>query len=712
MADADKTKILIVDDLPEKHLVYRSVLEELGQELISAHSGAEALREVLRHDFAVILLDVRMPGMDGFETAALIRGRKKSAYTPIIFITSFADDVHAAQGYASGAVDFILAPVVPEILRAKVTVFVDLFQMTQEMKRRAEERVALAEERTRRAAAEESNRRLGFLAEACEVLGQSLDYQVTARDLAQLSIPFLADLAAVALPRRSEGDGKLIVAANRGDDSFLDEFASHACLPEKIATAIARVLSSGSAEFLPEPLSASPDSSTTAIILPMHARGQVCAALALSREASNRRFCAADLSMAETLASRAAVALDNARLYQDIQQADRQKNEFLSMLAHELRNPLAPIRNAVHVLRLQDTEPQDLHWAGDVIERQVKHMVRLVDDLLDVSRITLGKIGLKLEPVEIAAVVADALEVSRPAIEARRHRLDVTLGQKPLWVNGDATRLAQVLTNLLNNAAKYTDEGGQIWLTVGEEEGSVVLRVRDSGIGISPEMLSTIFDLFTQADRSLDRSQGGLGIGLTLVRRLVEMHGGCVQAHSEGPGRGSEFVVYLPVLSEERAPAGAAADVESQTPPGAGCRVLVVDDNVDAAESLAILLRLGGCEVRVAYDGQAALAAAQTFHPAFFVLDIGLPGMDGFEVARRLRAQPSTRDAVLVAVTGYGQEEDRVCSQQAGFDHHLVKPIDLGTLQKLLNAVPAKSLPALTASEPGKNGQRSADLPK
>jgi signal transduction histidine kinase len=698
MADTDKTKILIVDDLPEKLLVYRTVLEDLGQELICAQSGGEALKQVLQHDFAVILLDVNMPDIDGFETAALIRGRKRSACSPIIFVTAMADDVRAAMGYAHGAVDYILAPVVPEVLRAKVKVFVDLFQMTQQVRRQAEERVALAEERSKRAAAEESNRRLAFLARGCDVLGQSLDAEVTARDLARLPVPFLADLSAVAFPARPGAEGRLVVARARGDDVALDEHAGPDRLPPALAAAVGRILSGGPAECF----AAGPGD---AVVLPLQARGRVCAALVLSREPSGRRFDPAELSMAETLASRAAVALDNAQLYQDVQEADRQKNEFLSMLAHELRNPLAPIRNAVHVLRLQAEGKPELDWARDVIDRQVKHLVRLVDDLLDVSRITRGKVRLQLEPLSLAAVVAEAVEASNPEIQAREHRLEVALPPGPVWVQGDATRLAQVVTNLLNNAAKYTDPGGRIGLTVGQEESTAVVRVRDNGVGIPGEMLSTVFNLFTQADRSLDRSQGGLGIGLTLVKRLVEMHGGSVEARSAGTGQGSEFVVRLPALAGGEVRAGAAAGGNAPELSGAPCGVLLVDDNVDAAESLAILLRLGGCAVRVAHDGPSALAAARACPPEFVVLDIGLPGMDGYEVARRLRAEPATRDAVLVALTGYGRDEDQTRSREAGFDHHFIKPVDFAELQKVFEAVRP-----LAGAAPGKNGQGAAGI--
>jgi PAS domain S-box-containing protein len=370
-----------------------------------------------------------------------------------------------------------------------------------------------------------------------------------------------------------------------------------------------------------------------------------------------------------------------------LQEADRRKDEFLAMLGHELRNPLAPIRNAVHVLRLFGPADEQQRWARDVIQRQAEQLSRLVDDLLDVSRITGGKIQLVKERVEITVVVARAVETSRPLIDARRHDLRVTLPTESLPVEADVTRLAQVLVNLLNNAAKYTEPGGRIGLAIERAGGDVVVRVRDTGVGIPPEALPRVFDLFTQAQRTLDSAQGGLGIGLSLVKRLVELHGGSVEAHSEGPGKGSEFTVRLPLLG------GAGCGVGNEQPgrtahPAPRARqprrVLVVDDNRDAAETLALLLRSAGHEVCLAYDGVEALAAAEGFGPEVAFLDIGLPGLDGYEVARRLRQRPGK--LLLVAVTGYGQEEDRRRAHAAGFDRHLVKPVDPTVLQELLAA--------------------------
>jgi PAS domain S-box-containing protein len=374
---------------------------------------------------------------------------------------------------------------------------------------------------------------------------------------------------------------------------------------------------------------------------------------------------------------------DQKRAQEALAEADRRKDEFLAMLAHELRNPLAPIRNAAQVLNLLGPADANLQWARDVIERQVRHLARLVDDLLDVSRITRGKIALHKEAVELAVVVARAVETARPLIDARRQELTVTLPPGPVRVEADPTRLAQVVSNLLNNASKFTEEGGHVRLAVERSGGEVRVSVRDSGIGIPADLLPQVFDLFTQGDRSLARSEGGLGIGLTVVKSLVEMQGGRVSVSSAGPGQGSEFVVRLPAL--EPAPSPTAEGGETGPPPGPASprRVLVVDDNEDAAESLALLLRVAGHEARTAYDGPTALTAVDAFRPEVVILDIGLPRMDGYEVARRLRERAAGPRPLLVTLTDYGQEDDRRRAGEAGFDAHLVKPADLAALHRL-----------------------------
>ncbi len=356
----------------------------------------------------------------------------------------------------------------------------------------------------------------------------------------------------------------------------------------------------------------------------------------------------------------------------------------------------APIRNAVHILRLRGSQEPEMKSIQEMVDRQVQQLIRLVDDLLDLSRITRGKIRLQTELLDMADVIARAVETSQPLLDAREHELTVTLPTEPLGVCGDPVRLAQVLANLLNNAAKYTEIGGHIRLTAEQEDGEVVLRVKDNGVGIPPNMLTSIFELFTQVDRSLDRAQGGLGIGLTLVHKLVEMHGGRVEAFSAGPNQGSEFVVHLPAatLSGECQPLegrggvtpslqGADVPRSEQRP----CRVLIVDDNTDGARSLSMVLELRGHKVRTCYDGASGLTEAEAFEPEIVLLDIGLPGMDGFEVARRLRAQPRLPQPLLVALTGYGQAEDVRRSREAGFDHHLVKPADPEALTALFTSL-------------------------
>jgi signal transduction histidine kinase/DNA-binding response OmpR family regulator len=707
MANGEIVDILVVDDLPEKLLVYATILERLGQNVVTARSGREALRYLLEREFAVILLDVNMPDMDGFETAAMIRSRRQTAHTPIIFITAFNDEMHTAQGYSLGAVDYILSPVVPDILCTKVGVFVDLYKKTEQLKQQAEQRVALVREQAARAAAEEASRHLAFLAEASAVLARSLEYQEIPRGLARHAVPFLGDLCAVTLidendPNHSRTE--LVWISPHGGPC--NQASVSGVIPLASLADLSRcVLETGKAELhanfrtphqgldaadalpcsdgrnVPIP-SLEPRS---VIVVPLRARGRFFGTIALARYDPGRRYGTADLALAEDLAGRAAIAIDNARLYRNIQENDRRKNEFLAMLAHELRNPLAPIRNAVELLRRLGPEDADLHWANDVISRQVEQLVRLVDDLLDISRITEGKIQLRKEPINLAAAVTRAVETSRPLIDARKHELIVSLPPKPLRVNADSVRIAQVLSNLLNNAAKYTEEGGKIELEVTRVDDEALVRVRDNGVGISAEMLSRVFDLFTQADRSLDRSQGGLGVGLTLARRLVEMHGGNVQAFSEGTNRGCELVIRLPALAETCPSAVDENRFHSGPKDHHPRRILIVDDHPDVTRSLARLLRLSGHEVRTSLDGPTALEELASFRPEIVLLDIGLPGMDGYEVAQSIRKQPDSGSLVLIALTGYGQDEDRRRSREAGFDHHLVKPVDPDALLSIVS---------------------------
>jgi PAS domain S-box-containing protein len=377
----------------------------------------------------------------------------------------------------------------------------------------------------------------------------------------------------------------------------------------------------------------------------------------------------------------------------DLAEADRRKNEFLAMLAHELRNPLAPICNALQLVQLQSKNREEgTRQPWEIIERQVEALVRLVDDLLDVSRITGGKINLQKKPTEVATIVSRAVENSRPLIQSRRHQLTLALDADSILVNADAIRMAQVVSNLLINAAKYTPEGGQIRLTVERDGNDAIIRVADNGMGIPPALMPRIFDLFTQAERTLDRAEGGLGIGLKLVRHLTEMHHGVVSATSGGPGAGSEFVVRLPLVpADSLAPTGDRPDVKRlgstlSSQRVRAKRILVVDDNRDAAESLAMLLQLAGHDVRTIHDGRQVLATAEAERPELILLDIGLPGQDGYAIARQLRSHPEFAVTTLVALTGYGTADDRRRSHEAGFDAHLVKPVAFEDVQRLVNS--------------------------
>jgi len=371
------------------------------------------------------------------------------------------------------------------------------------------------------------------------------------------------------------------------------------------------------------------------------------------------------------------------RLLAELRESDRRKDVFLAMLAHELRNPLAPIRNASEIFRRAEGGNATLRLAGEIVDRQVTQLARLVDDLLDVSRITQGKVQLKRQRFSLQGLMSQAIETAMPMVEAKRQELSIRLPHEPIHLDADPARLAQVVGNLLNNAAKYTGDGGRVCVAARRWRHAVIVRVRDNGVGIAPAMLANVFDLFMQVDTSLDRSQGGLGIGLTLVRAIVELHGGGIRARSAGLGHGSRFVFWLPALPRDVAAPAPRRNGASPTERAAR-RLLLVDDNVDAVESLAVLLRADGHDVRIAHDGASALALIESFRPHLVVLDIGLPGMNGYEVAQRIRARPELGAPMLVALTGYGQQEDRKRARAAGFDHHFIKPADVSALQRLL----------------------------
>jgi PAS domain S-box-containing protein len=995
-----RVDILLVDDQPANLVALEAILQDLGHNLVLARSGDEALQRLLRDEFALVLLDVQMPGLDGFETAELIRGRKESRHTPIIFLTAFeSDHFNVEKAYSLGAVDYLVKPLVPVIVRAKVSGFVDLFEKTRQVKRQAErirqmerrdfeerlaaenarlrERVRLAafgrdvaqalvridtlpamlrhcaealvrhldgafariwihnpaegvlelqasaglythldgphsrvpvgqykiglvaqerrphltnavlddprvsdkawaaregmvafagyplvvedrlvgvmamfarqalsdatleamasvadgiamgvERKQAEAALRESEEKLRlmadtisqlawmarpdghifwynrgwydytgttpsqmegwgwqsvhdpaalpkvlenwkasiatgepfemvfplrgadgrfrpfltrvnplrdeagrilhwfgtntdiseqkraedasrFLADASATLAAVVDYESTLQKVAGLAVPRVADWCAVDMV---EADGSLrrlaVVHVDPAKVKLAQEVQRRYPPDPASPHGPPQVLRTGESDMvadIPDALlvQGARDEDHLRLVrelglksymcVPLKGRGKVLGVVSFLSAESGRRYTEADLAFAEELASRSAIAIENARLYAELKEADRLKDEFLAMLAHELRNPLAPVRNALHIMKQPGANGAMVQQVRDMAERQVQHMARLLDDLLDVSRISRGRIELRKEAVDVAALISRTVEAVRPLVEERRHELTVALPAGPLRVEADPTRLEQVLTNLLNNAAKYTESGGHIWLTAEQGGGEIVLRVRDTGIGIEPEMLPRVFDLFVQVARRLDRSQGGVGIGLTLVKKLVELHGGRIEASSPGLGRGSEFAVRLPALRDKPRAEKTRASGEDKAAPLLRRRVLVVDDNQDAADSLAMLLRLAGQDVRAAYDGPSALTQANDFQPALVFLDIGMPGMDGYEVARRLRGESHLQGAVLVALTGWGQEEDRRRSTEAGFDHHLVKPVEPTALEELLaDLKPAK----------------------
>ena len=681
-ASVERSNILIVDDRLDKRVAFRTVLEELDQNVVTASSGEEALRWLLDNDCAVILLDVNMPGMDGLETAEQIRSRRKSAHTPIIFITAFADEMHTARGYSLGAVDYILSPVVPNILRGKVKALVQLHRLNAELRRRSDERVTLVREQAARSMAEDSQRRASFLAEATHVMSSSLDVETIVSGAAGLAVPFMADYGAVAVVNE---DGSVRAERSSCVAGWEPYLRSHRAGFEGLLAACQRRVIAGGLHEVSERLSEEPGAPAGQVhAFPLVTRGRTRGALLLAIGPSGRRLEGADLSLADSLANRAASALDNCLLYEEIQRADRRKNEFLATLSHELRNPLAPMRSALHLLLSEPLDADRTRALLETMNRQVGQMTRLVEDLLDISRITRGAIELRREKLDLNDQIRSAVESCQGAIEAARHRVVWAASPGSLHVDADRVRLQQILENVILNAVKYTQPGGgliEVWTEALPDEA--VIRVRDNGIGIAPDKLAAVWDLFVQVDESPDRARRGLGIGLALVRDLVKRHGGSVEATSEGLGRGSTFTVRLPRAASGAAQAAPVPSMPGEQPAG-GRRVLIVDDNVDAAETLAMMLELLGQHTRQAHEGNGALQAAAEYKPQLVFMDIGLPGLSGHEVASRMRADLGMKDTYLVALSGYGTEEDRRKSLYAGFDSHLVKPLDPAELPSIL----------------------------
>ena len=638
-------RILNVDDNDGARYVKTRVLRQAGFDVIDAVNGREALDKARAEAPELILLDVKLPDINGLEVCRRLKAEPETS-TILVLQTSASliDSVHRVEALEAGADSYLVEPIEPQELVANVKALLRL--------RRAEQA-----HREVQSALGESEARFRQLAEAIGDVfwivgtGEARFLYVSpayARHWQRDERRLLADAGSWFEAMHADDRARMHERFLRlaGSDGYEEEY---------------RILdAAGEERWIAERA------------FPI-------------RDAQGRHFRFAGISQDVTLRKRAELLLI---------QADRRKDEFLAMLSHELRNPLAPIKSAVDILSLERADASAGTRAIEIIRRQVDHLARLVDDLLDVARINRGKISLDIAPVELRAVLTSAIETVRPMLESKRHDTQLALPAEPLYLNGDAVRLSQVFGNLLNNAAKFTEPGGRIRIEAERRGGCVDVHVSDNGAGIAPEARTQVFDLFTQADHALDRSQGGLGIGLSLVKSIVLLHGGEVWAESAGLGAGSRFTVRLPLGA---APAAAStASAASATPGGAtrpapprgrALRVLVVDDNADSVDAMAMLLESIGHRVETATSSATALEKAAASWPEVVLLDIGLPGMSGYDVARALRAMPFPARPVLIAISGYGRDSDRALAREAGFDHHLVKPADPQALFDIIQAL-------------------------
>lgn len=696
----EKVSILIVDDRPDKLLAHETVLAELNENLVRATSGKAALRCLLKQDFAVILLDVNMPGMDGFETAALIRQRQRSETTPIIFISAVNDtETHVSRGYSLGAVDYILTPVVPEILRAKIAVFVDLFKKTEQIKRQAEEREKFIREQAALAEAEARQERLAFLADASNVLAGSLEYHKTFHSLAQLVVPRLADFC-VVLAREEDGSLRQVAVAhsNLVDEPLFQKLAEEFPGSSVAKNGGAHVVRTGQSEICcdmdngalqqvfehPEDrellLSFAP---TSFIAVPLKTYDRVLGAIVMVNTSEGRMCGTEELALAEELAHRAALAIDNASLYKQAQQARAEseranlaKDSFLAMLSHELRTPLTPVLTSVLALEQTDGLPEEVRASLQMIRRNVELEARLIDDLLDLTRISKGKVQLSLEEVDAHSLLRNALEICQSDIDKKKLALRTDFAAENVCLEADPARLQQIFWNLIKNAVKFTPEGGRLEIRTQNNNGQLQVQVSDSGMGIDAETLPKIFNAFEQGDRM---QLGGLGLGLAISKALVETHSGMLTAESAGKNQGATFTAMFPVAEHN-------AGTNKNTIPAApaarkSMRVLLVEDHEDTNRSLTQLLRRRGYHVQAAHSVESALAAAA--HERFDVLvsDIGLPDGSGIDLMQKLK---SDHQIFGIALTGFGMEEDLRRSHDVGFNHHLIKPVDLNRLDALI----------------------------
>ena len=692
MAPEQPVRILVVDDKADKAKSLAALLSELG-EIETAHSGKEALRKLLTQSFAVILLDVNMPGMDGFETAELIRQRDICARTPIIFVTSFYDaETHRTRAYKLGAVDYILAPVIPEVLKAKVSVFVDLYRKTEEVRLHAEERVQLMEEQVARvaaeaarAAAEDSERRAALLAEASRVLNSSgLKCEEHLGAIAQLVVKSASDACMIAVLQ----SGRLHCSAWAHSDVCKPRSVEQSMTTSALERngAFRRVLQRCQPEIQHKNAAMPQEHAEwieatgahSAMLTPIRARNQAIGVVWFGSCHETRAFGTRDLALAEDLSGRIGVAIDNSRLYNEAQMANRMKDEFLAIVSHELRTPLTPILGWTRMMLKGSLEPEKFPQGLQIIERNVVAQMKLIDDLLDVSRITTGKLRLNLQNVDLLAIVQNSIESVRPAADAKQLKVVSKLDSASRMVSADAERLQQVLWNLLSNAVKFTPHDGEISVSLHYEGENAVLKVADSGVGISSEFLPFVFERFRQADSSSTRSFGGLGLGLAIVRHLVELHGGSVRAESAGEGRGSIFTVQLPSNLSLN---GSAPEKKAEPTFGeslTGLRILLVEDDPDTRELLvSILNHHGATAVHQAGTAPEALERLDGAAVDLVISDIGLPGLNGYALIKKIRSRDcASANVPAIALTAYAREEDQASAFEAGFQLHMPKPID------------------------------------
>ncbi|HEX3896457.1 MAG TPA: response regulator [Rudaea sp.] len=688
----DKANILLVDDQPARLLSYDVILRDLDENLVHAHSGTEALKLLMAREFAVILLDVNMPEMDGFETASLIHQHPRYEKTPIIFVTGVhVTDFDRLKGYKLGAFDYVYIPVVPEILRAKVSVLVELYNKRRELQtlnRELEQaNVALAEANS--ALYNEKERELSKLNFSLQTANDSLmqtNQRLHAETVQRRAAQEALESSAAVLRAINENTQVLIFVKDADGRVVM---ANPAAL-NAVGKSLDDVVGKTDREFLHS-------ADAAAAIMENDRRVIGSRRAAVFEEAidwpDGRRIYLATKSpnydASGALLGVISVSVDiteQKNTESALKQEDRRKDEFLAMLAHELRNPLAPLRMVAELMGpAQNLSPRHDEML-QIMRHQVQMMIRLVDDLMEVSRINRGKILLQRRVADFREIIRDAVEISRPLVDAGKHELTIRMPASELMVEVDAVRIAQVVANLLNNAAKYTPDGGRITVEADAEDGCAVARVRDNGIGIPADMIPELFKLFVQGEIVSSRAKGGLGIGLALVRDLVSLHGGNVSASSDGLGKGSQFIIRLPMSAMSSA---STATHERQPEPSRALlhkRVLIVDDNESACEAVRFAVEMLGADALVTHDGLSALQRIEQFQPTIVFLDLGLPGMDGHELAREIRKKTTLPQPTLVAITGWGHEQVRIASRHAGIDEHLVKPIGVKDIERLLSS--------------------------